>query len=253
MEFRDIIKKGVESWNIAFEKAGFINAIQVNTQPDTANWDAGDIRYNVLRWTSSPQPPWGGYGPSFVNPKTGQIIGADIMLEWVYITNRIKYDMLYNDSDHFDESDNDLCFVANELQHQNMFGKNYIEFKSLGDEMEKDLVEQSLYRLVLHEVGHTLGLSHNFKGSTLLSNKQLNNKKIVNEKGICSSVMEYPAINITKDPNNQGLFYDTKPGPYDCWAIEYGYSEFSKDSEHAGLHSITVSYKHLTLPTKRIV
>lgn len=238
MEFRDIIKKGVESWNIAFEKAGFINAIQVNTQPDTANWDAGDIRYNVLRWTSSPQPPWGGYGPSFVNPKTGQIIGADIMLEWVYITNRIKYDMLYNDSDHFDESDNDLCFVANELQHQNMFGKNYIEFKSLGDEMEKDLVEQSLYRLVLHEVGHTLGLSHNFKGSTLLSNKQLNNKKIVNEKGICSSVMEYPAINITKDPNNQGLFYDTKPGPYDCWAIEYGYSEFSKDSEHAGLHSI---------------
>lgn len=238
MEFRDIIKKGVESWNIAFEKAGFINAIQVNTQPDTANWDAGDIRYNVLRWTSSPQPPWGGYGPSFVNPKTGQIIGADIMLEWVYITNRIKYDMLYNDSDHFDESDNDLCFVANELQHQNMFGKNYIEFKSLGDEMEKDLVEQSLYRLVLHEVGHTLGLSHNFKGSTLLSNKQLNNKKIVNEKGICSSVMEYPAINITKDPNNQGLFYDTKPGPYDCWAIEYGYSEFSKDSEYAGLHSI---------------
>ena len=66
------------------------------------------------------------------------------MLEWVYITNRIKYDMLHNDSDHFDESDNDLCFVANELQHQNMFGKNYIEFKSLGDEMEKDLVEQSL-------------------------------------------------------------------------------------------------------------
>ena len=238
IEFRDIIKKGVESWNIAFEKAGFLNAIQVNIQPDTAKWDAGDIRYNVLRWTSSPQPPWGGYGPSFVNPKTGQIIGADIMLEWVYITNRIKYDQLYNEADHIDDGGNDLCFAANELQLQNIFGKNYIEFKSLDNEMERDLVEQSLYRLVLHEVGHTLGLSHNFKGSTLLSNEDLNNKDIVQEKGICSSVMEYPAINITKDPKNQGLFYDVKPGPYDCWAIEYGYSEFSKDVEQAGLHSI---------------
>ena len=137
------------------------------------------------------------------------------MLEWVYITNRIKYDQLYNEVDLID-SDNNLCIAANELQLQNMFGKNYIEFKSLNKEMERDLVEQSLYRLVLHEVGHTLGLSHNFKGSTLLSNEELNNKNIVHEKGICSSVMEYPAINITKDPKNQGLFYDVKPGPYDC-------------------------------------
>ena len=64
--------------------------------------------------------------------------------------------------------------------------------------MKKELVNQSLQRLVLHEVGHTLGLSHNFKGSTLLSVDELNNKNIVAKKGICSSVMEYPAINITK-------------------------------------------------------
>ena len=89
LEFRQIIKDGVESWNIAFEDAGFSNAIEVKIQPDTALWDAGDIRYNVLRWTSSPRPPWGGYGPSFVNPRTGEILGADIMLEWSYITNRI--------------------------------------------------------------------------------------------------------------------------------------------------------------------
>ena len=79
------------------------------------------------------------------------------MLEWVYITNRIKYDQLYNEVDLID-SDNNLCIAANELQLPNMFGKNYIEFKSLNKEMERDLVEQSLYRLVLHEVGHTLGL-----------------------------------------------------------------------------------------------
>ena len=79
-EFRNAVTKGVLAWNKSFEKAGFKNAIQVKIQPDDAKWDAGDIRYNVLRWTSSPSPPFGGYGPSFVNPKTGQILGADIML-----------------------------------------------------------------------------------------------------------------------------------------------------------------------------
>jgi len=59
-ELREYIKKGVLAWNDAFEKAGFINAIEVKIQPNDADWDAGDIRYNVLRWTSSPNPPFGG-------------------------------------------------------------------------------------------------------------------------------------------------------------------------------------------------
>ena len=123
-EFRDIIKEGVESWNLAFESAGFSNAIKVEIQPDDADWDAGDIRYNVLRWTSSPNPPFGGYGPSFVNPRTGEIIGADIMLEWVYITNRIKYDYLYENQDSYNQVesltdfDDHQCFVSKESQNK---------------------------------------------------------------------------------------------------------------------------------------
>ena len=66
-EWRPIIKDAVLQWNVAFEKAGFKNAMVVKMQPDSADWDAGDIRYNVLRWTSSPRAPFGGYGPSFVN------------------------------------------------------------------------------------------------------------------------------------------------------------------------------------------
>ena len=228
-EFRDIIKEGVESWNLAFESAGFKNAIEVKIQPDSANWDAGDIRYNVLRWTSSPNPPFGGYGPSFVNPKTGEIIGADIMLEWVYITNRIKYDFLYDSDESVDFLNDHYCSASNEFQKQNIFGDNCIDLLDLGEEMKKEMVKQSLYRLVLHEVGHTLGLNHNFKGSTLLTNKEIKNKDIVEKKGLCSSVMEYPAINIAIDPKNQGLFYDTKPGPYDHWAIEFGYSVFENN------------------------
>jgi hypothetical protein len=232
LEFRDIIKEGVERWNIAFEKAGFLNAIQVKVQPDTADWDAGDIRYNVLRWTSSPRPPWGGYGPSFVNPRTGEILGADIMLEWSYITNRIVTDELFNESH---QGDNHLCSASKVQQIENSFGLNYIKNMNLSDELEKELVKQSLYRLVLHEVGHTLGLNHNFKASTLLSNDELNNKEIVKERGVTSSVMDYPAINITKDPNNQGLYFDVKPGYYDMWAIEFGYTGYNESENEDNL------------------
>jgi hypothetical protein len=235
-EYRQIIKEGVERWNIAFEKAGFTNAIQAKIQPDTAEWDAGDIRYNVLRWTSSPNPPWGGYGPSFVNPRTGEILGADIMLEWSYISNRINQSDLFNENN---DSYHQNCDASHFQKIENSLGFNYIKSMNLSDELKDDLVKQSLYRLVLHEVGHTLGLNHNFKGSTLLTNEELNNKDIVAEKGVCSSVMEYPAINITKDTNNQGLFFDVKPGFYDVWAIQYGYSEFkSNDDEKTELSLI---------------
>ena len=237
-EFRDIIKEGVESWNIAFEDAGFLNAIQVKIQLDSADWNAGDIRYNVLRWTSSPNPPWGGYGPSFVNPRTGEILGADIMLEWSYITNRIVSDNLFNKSDDL-EHNHHTCNAAMFQQIEHSLGVDYIKSLNLSEEMNKDLVKQSLYRLVLHEVGHTLGLNHNFKGSLLLTTEELNNKEIVNQKGVCSSVMEYPeGINIAKDPKNQGLFFDIKPGVYDRWAIQYGYSQFSNKDEELLLDKI---------------
>src|SRR5690554_4623143 len=88
VEWRDVITEGVLGWNKAFEAAGFSNALEVRIQPDDADWDAGDIRYNTIRWTSSPNPPFGGYGPSLAHPETGQIIAADIMMEYVYMTNR---------------------------------------------------------------------------------------------------------------------------------------------------------------------
>ncbi|MEM9262731.1 MAG: DUF5117 domain-containing protein, partial [Pseudomonadota bacterium] len=95
VEYRETIRKAALSWNTAFERAGFTNAIQVDIQPDDAEWDAGDIRYNVIRWTSSPSPLFGGYGPSFTNPRTGEILGADVMLELEFITNRNVIDAVF--------------------------------------------------------------------------------------------------------------------------------------------------------------
>ena len=95
-ELRPLIRDAALAWNEAFEAAGFSNAVQVREQPDDARWSAGDVRYNVLRWTSSPNPPFGGYGPSFVNPRTGEILGADIMLEYVFLTNRLRSAQIYD-------------------------------------------------------------------------------------------------------------------------------------------------------------
>ena len=81
-----------------------------------------------------------------------------------------------------------------------------------------------MIRLVLHEVGHTLGLNHNFKSSYLHDNTRVHNKGITEEMGLTGSVMEYPGVNIHPHDIEQGEYYTTTPGPYDKWAIEFGYS-----------------------------
>ena len=245
MEMRDLIKEGVESWCFAFESAGFKNAVQVKIQPDDADWDAGDIRYNVLRWTSSPKPPFGGYGPSFVNPKTGEILGADIMLEWVYITKRIQQGELFENTglllDEENPMDAHYCSASALMQSNNLFAHSAVDAMELSEAAKETLVREALRRLVLHEVGHTLGLNHNFKGSNLLTYKDILNKETTYEKGLCSTVMEYPSINFSLKPENQGLYYDTIPGAYDHWAIRFAYSEVDAD----GLNSIlSESTKH---------
>ncbi len=228
-EYRDAIREGVLAWNLAFEQAGFKNAIVVKQQPDDADWDAGDIRYNVLRWTSSPNPPFGGYGPSFTNPKTGQIIGADIMLEDVYVSNRVRMEQLFSANEVSEVLPIDegipmkmsVCHAAANMQTDLAFARSALT--ALGDTGRMaELVESSLYELALHEVGHTLGLNHNMKSSQLRSNDEIHNADIT-QGVILGSVMDYGAVNLAPPGQEQGDFYTVKPGPYDVWAIQFGY------------------------------
>ncbi|MFK7757952.1 MAG: zinc-dependent metalloprotease [Flavobacteriales bacterium] len=253
-ELRPIIKEGVEQWNMAFEAAGFNNAVVVKVQPDDAEWDAGDIRYNVLRWTSSPIPPFGGYGPSFVNPRTGQILGADVMLEYVYILGRLKSEEIFdiaglgieNENEEqvlfFGQQDHDhkLCLAGTAMSEQVLFGNAAMAVTDLSDIDKDRFLVESLKRLVLHEVGHTLGLNHNMKGSSIQRVEDLKNMEKMLEEGMCNSVMEYPAINFALNKEEQALFYDSKPGQYDYWVIDYGYSQGLTDSaaEEARLQKI---------------
>ena len=242
-ELRPWIKKGVEAWNVAFEKAGFKNAVVVKQQPDDAEWEAGDLRYNVLRWTAAPMMG-SAWGPSFVNPRTGQILGADIMLDYAFIRGATFTDKLYlADSKGleelmFDESENGFHQYQNryycqamEYLKQDLSAARYLT-RVLGysEAERKKLEENVIVELMLHEVGHTLGLSHNFRASQLRAPDQLNGAGDELASQVSGSVMDYNPIHIALERENQGNFRNTTPGPYDYWAIEYGYKP-SLDSD----------------------
>ena len=244
VEWRETIKEGVLAWNEAFEKAGFKNAMEVKVQPDDADWDAGDIRYNVLRWTSSPNPPFGGYGPSMVNPRTGEIIGADIMLEYVHFTNRVFYSKLFSSAaknmaldaseqqseEFLMENNHQFCSMGH-LMHENMlFGKTLLQAADASAEELDQLMIEGMKSLIMHEVGHTLGLNHNMKASVIYSPAQLADADFIKGKALTGSVMDYAGINLTLDRSKQGQYYDMAVGPYDVWAIQFGYSPFEEAS-----------------------
>lgn len=249
VEYRQIIKEAGEAWNEAFEKAGFKNAVVMKMMPDDADWDPADIRYNVIRWVSSAQPTYGAIGPSFVNPKTGQIIGADITIEWYSGSATPIYDELFNDITAKNQQQlifpgmdqphtGANCTLAGELKGQLMAGMTVLDATDAAPEEVKEMHKQFLIYLIMHEMGHTLGLNHNMKASQMLSPAEVNDKEVTHKLGLIGSVMDYPAINISADRSKQGDYYTIKAGPYDIWAIEYGYTPFSKSEEEAALKNI---------------
>jgi hypothetical protein len=266
LEYRPIIKEAGEKWNEAFEKAGFKNAIVMKQMPDNATWDPSDIAYNVIRWVSSAYPSYGAIGPSFFNPLTGQILGTDITVEWKSGAGVAVQDELYNGGNaaaialpwenpvealaktqmgpHAHKNHIATCALAQELSMQYQTGLSAIEVLDADvpaakrAETVKEMHKQFLYYLIMHEMGHTLGLNHNMKASQMLSPAQMNDTKITRKIGLQGSVMDYPAINVSSDRSKQGDYYTTKAGPYDLWAIEYGYTPFSEKDEQAGLNKI---------------
>ena len=198
-----MVVKGIEAWNLAFERAGFKNAVVAKIQPDDADWDAGDIQYNVVRWSSSPRPAFSGYGPSIGNPRTGELIAADIVQEF----NAIKR------------------------------GYNYR--KLWGWTPENDPLEQWIISLTIHEVGHTIGLRHNFSASYLYGPREVHDKNITGNTTI-SSIMDYDPINIAPPGLEQGNYFPTEPGEYDRWAVEFAYTPNLKDEERAELLALSV-------------
>jgi len=225
IEYREPIKTGILLWNKAFEKIGFKDAVVVYQQPDDADWDPADTRYNTIRWMFM---PGAGYavGPSDADPFTGQLYSADI---------RISADMTRFNYTEFEEVINPLgrtklgnryCDYARGLAYQASFATALLQARGFleGKEKEADkFVYDYLVELVAHEVGHTLGLRHNFKASSVNPLDRLHDKSITAEKGLSGSLMDYTPCNISIDQSKQGEFWQSTLGPYDYWAIEYAY------------------------------
>ena len=108
------------------------------------------------------------------------------------------------------------------MQLNNMVGRAVLKARGATAEEEAELVRQSIYMLVLHEVGHAIGLNHNFIASQLLSPDELYSAETTRERGLSASVMDYTPANLAPPGREQGLYYEIRPGVYDRWAIEYG-------------------------------
>ncbi len=254
-EYRQAIREGILMWNKAFEQAGFSNAIEVREMPDDADWDPADMRFNVIRWMLSHDASF-AVGPSRVNPLTGQILDADIVIEanfvryikqeWRLLVNpasaRFKlfpdpYDVLDEPAwqpnvetlRHFAASSSRqfaLCEYGAGLARQAALGALALWLQTEQPktyEPPEDYVRAAICELVAHEVGHTLGLRHNFHGSSLLLPDALHNPELTKRIGLSSSVMDYLPVNIAPPGKKQGEYWSSAVGPYDCWAIEYGY------------------------------
>jgi hypothetical protein len=255
-EYRDAIKEGVLMWNKAFLKAGFQDAIEVRQMPDNADWEAADIRYNTIRWINTVDGFF-AMGPSRVNPLTGEILDADILVDASFVrVLKNEYRQIVQPSQanrrtalsKLIENHNlcgqggknrqgflsklsklageyDLCYG---IESANQFAYGSLAMSLLPDgsptkEQMQDYIHQYLRLIIAHEVGHTLGLRHNFRGSTLLAPEEMNDTNITRTKGLTTSVMDYIPPNIAPQGTKQGDYFPSMVGVYDEWAIEYGY------------------------------
>jgi hypothetical protein len=184
---------------------------------------------------TSASPTFTAIGPSVVDPRTGEILDADIGIDASSIRGIRSYgaetvpqrpssampDSRYCDYDR--ESAEHAGFALSLLEAR---GEMMID----GPEAEAFILAR-LKSTTMHEIGHTLGLTHNFLASTVYSDAQLADPEFTRVNGIAGSVMEYNAVNLALPGEKRREYHMSTLGPYDYWAIEFGYREFAPEKE----------------------
>ena len=235
-EYRDWIRNGVLMWNPAFERVGFKNAIVVQQQPDDADWDPADIRYNTIRWFISYDRSF-AIGPSHSNPYTGQQIAADISLSesMARLGARRTYEQSVHPAQELEQLKAGLgtrtalglqpehCNIGLVVVDAARFGLDVLLTRPGWNAAEEErFVRQFIQWITAHEVGHTLALRHNFRGSTVKPLEQLTNGADP-QSAMSASVMDYLPPSIALPGEHQGDFFQEVVGEYDHWAVEYAY------------------------------
>ena len=266
LKWREPIKAGILEWNKAFEKAGWRNAIVVEQQADNADWSTLEgTRMLAVRWFAIEGPGATAVGPSQADPRTGEILrGASIIPEnWVRIgRNRItdtqpRIGGLSMDSAGgalpafaqpyplpsglMGSHDHALCTLGHEALEQAEMAFELLvargQIDPQGPEADR-FIAGSLKDVTMHEIGHALGLRHNFKASTGITRSQLRDKAFTTARGVSNSVMDYNALNLPLADEADAELQMGTLGAYDIWAIEYGYRAFPAAEEAAGLATI---------------
>jgi hypothetical protein len=260
-EYREAVKSGILEWNKAFERIGFSQAIVVKQQPADADWSTVDgTRHLAVRWFAMQGPGAVAVGPSQADPRTGEILrGAAIIPQnWLRFTNGFLRDqeprlagatgLEQFNAPHGGHAQSlaDLlagrqCSYSLDALEQAAFGFEVLASRgefAPGSPQAQRFVANALKDVVMHEVGHALGLRHNFRGSTGIKFEQLRDAAFTAQRGISNSVMDYNGFNIPLESEQVADYNQTTLGAYDYWAIEYAYRPLPADTEAAELGKI---------------
>lgn len=248
--YRQAVSEGILMWNSAFERLGYKNAIVVKQQTDTDDFDTADRHHASVRWFIGTDTVL-AVGPSNTDPRTGEILDADIIVadNWTRTSRReISRDMPGRsallmphaiDHDH-DEAGEECDFGEQEAAYMADTLDTLIARGDIKpDSPEAEAYVQDTIRItVAHEVGHTLGLSHNFLGTRAYTPAQLRDADFVAKNGTSASVMDYVPPNINLVGEKPVGYLQKVVGPYDMWAIEYGYKTLPAEEEVHDLKQI---------------
>lgn len=255
-KYRPAVEAGILEWNKAFEKIGFKNAVVAKQQPDDADWDNMDAQHASIRWFVGSDVGF-AIGPSHVDPRTGEILDADIGMSDVFsrggrafISEDVPRLTSLSDEEKalaqmnqgWREGRNaSYCTYAMDAASEMNFALDILEARGDIDPNSPEaeaFVQARIKDVIMHEVGHTLGLKHNFKASTTVTQAQLKDKAYTDAHGISGSVMDYNAYNIPLEGEAPTTYNNTTLGSYDYWAIEYAYKPVAKEQEDTELNRI---------------